>query len=182
MRSWRVYRNHEILDSIRYPVLSTLNFLPDLTVSSLVPSNPNSTRYVKLLPKLARILCYPPRIWRGSRIHWVGWRIGSSRGSGRRGNRLRWRIGRKKRRRRGKKGKVLSTSKRVSYLLSLRSVGIRRWFERGVWCFCTAEKKKLFLKAKFDELSQDKRKLGKAMDKKRRKTSQKEKKQMPRTR
>lgn len=40
----------------------------------------------------------------------------------------------------------------------------------------------MFLKAKFDELSQDKRKLGKAMDKKRRKTSQKEKKQMPRTR
>ncbi|GAA5887921.1 hypothetical protein JCM5296_001497 [Sporobolomyces johnsonii] len=42
-----------------------------------------------------------------------------------------------------------------------------------------AEKKKLFLKAKFDELSQDKRKLSKAMDKKRRKTSQKEKKLMP---
>ncbi|GAA5969923.1 hypothetical protein JCM21900_004449, partial [Sporobolomyces salmonicolor] len=41
------------------------------------------------------------------------------------------------------------------------------------------EKKKLFLKAKFDELSQDKRKLSKAMDKKRRKTSQKEKKLMP---
>ncbi|BGP34489.1 rRNA bioproteinsis protein rrp36 [Rhodotorula toruloides] len=44
------------------------------------------------------------------------------------------------------------------------------------------EKKKLFLKAKFDELAQDKRKLHKAMDKKRRKTAQKEKKLMPKTR
>ncbi|KWU41264.1 DUF947-domain-containing protein [Rhodotorula sp. JG-1b] len=38
--------------------------------------------------------------------------------------------------------------------------------------------KKLFLKAKYDDLAQDKRKLHKAMDKKRRKTSQKEKKLM----
>ncbi|GAA5861700.1 hypothetical protein JCM5353_000545 [Sporobolomyces roseus] len=53
---------------------------------------------------------------------------------------------------------------------------------KGAFYLKETEKKKLFLKAKFDELSQDKRKLGKAMDKKRRKTSQKEKKQMPRTR
>lgn len=43
----------------------------------------------------------------------------------------------------------------------------------------TAERKKLFLKAKFDELSTDKRKLHKAIDKKRKKTAQKEKKAMP---
>ncbi|GAA6054353.1 hypothetical protein JCM3770_003331 [Rhodotorula araucariae] len=42
-----------------------------------------------------------------------------------------------------------------------------------------SERKKLFLKAKFDELSQDKRKLHKAIDKKRKKTAQKEKKAMP---
>ncbi|GAA5946668.1 hypothetical protein JCM3765_000339 [Sporobolomyces pararoseus] len=53
---------------------------------------------------------------------------------------------------------------------------------KGAFYLKEAEKKKLFLKAKFDELSQDKRKLSKAMDKKRRKTSQKEKKQMPRIR
>ncbi|KAG0660917.1 rRNA biogenesis protein rrp36 [Rhodotorula mucilaginosa] len=45
-----------------------------------------------------------------------------------------------------------------------------------------SEKKKLFLKAKYDDLAQDKRKLHKAMDKKRRKTSQKEKKLMPKSR
>ncbi|GAA6019207.1 hypothetical protein JCM11491_001417 [Sporobolomyces phaffii] len=53
---------------------------------------------------------------------------------------------------------------------------------KGAFYLKEADKKKLFLKAKFDELSQDKRKLSKAMDKKRRKTSQKEKKQMPRIR
>ncbi|TNY20443.1 hypothetical protein DMC30DRAFT_416996 [Rhodotorula diobovata] len=42
-----------------------------------------------------------------------------------------------------------------------------------------SERKKLFLKAKFDELSTDKRKLHKAIDKKRKKTAQKEKKAMP---
>lgn len=42
----------------------------------------------------------------------------------------------------------------------------------------TAEKRKLYLQAKYDDLAQDKRKLHKAMDKKRRKTSQKEKKLM----
>ncbi|BGP57558.1 rRNA bioproteinsis protein rrp36 [Rhodotorula sphaerocarpa] len=41
-----------------------------------------------------------------------------------------------------------------------------------------AEKRKLYLQAKYDDLAQDKRKLHKAMDKKRRKTSQKEKKLM----
>ncbi|GAA5995895.1 uncharacterized protein JCM10292_004812 [Rhodotorula paludigena] len=45
-----------------------------------------------------------------------------------------------------------------------------------------SERKKLYLKAKFDELSTDKRKLHKAMDKKRKKTAQKEKKAMPNTR
>ncbi|GAA5938272.1 uncharacterized protein JCM15063_000687 [Sporobolomyces koalae] len=53
---------------------------------------------------------------------------------------------------------------------------------KGAFYLKEADKKKLYLKAKFDELSQDKRKLSKAMDKKRRKTSQKEKKQMPRIR
>ncbi|GAA6039237.1 hypothetical protein JCM8097_003220 [Rhodosporidiobolus ruineniae] len=43
-------------------------------------------------------------------------------------------------------------------------------------------KKELFAKAKFDELSQDKRKLHKAMDKKRKKMGQKEKKLMPNAR
>ncbi|GAA5837282.1 hypothetical protein JCM11251_004954 [Rhodosporidiobolus azoricus] len=43
-------------------------------------------------------------------------------------------------------------------------------------------KKDLFAKAKYDELSQDKRKLHKAMDKKRRKIGQKEKKLMPNAR
>ncbi|GAA5973217.1 hypothetical protein JCM11641_006329 [Rhodosporidiobolus odoratus] len=43
-------------------------------------------------------------------------------------------------------------------------------------------KKELFAKAKYEELSQDKRKLHKAMDKKRRKIGQKEKKLMPNAR
>ncbi|GAA6018916.1 hypothetical protein JCM10207_009194 [Rhodosporidiobolus poonsookiae] len=43
-------------------------------------------------------------------------------------------------------------------------------------------KKELFNKAKYEELAQDKRKLHKAMDKKRRKTAQKEKKLMPNAR
>lgn len=56
--------------------------------------------------------------------------------------------------------------------------------ERGLLILTlpAAERKKLYLKAKFDELSTDKRKLHKAMDKKRKKTAQKEKKAMPNTR
>lgn len=46
----------------------------------------------------------------------------------------------------------------------------------------TGAKKELFTKAKYEELSQDKRKLHKAMDKKRRKIGQKEKKLMPNAR
>lgn len=81
---------------------------------------------------------------------------------------------------------MLSTSKRVRTPTLTHHSRVFEGGERANFesedVFETAEKKKLFLKAKFDELSQDKRKLGKAMDKKRRKTSQKEKKQMPRTR
>jgi hypothetical protein len=47
------------------------------------------------------------------------------------------------------------------------------------WLWCTAEKKQVVLKAKFDELSQDKKTLRKAIERKRKKTSQKEKKLLP---
>lgn len=107
------YRNHEIHDSIHYPDQSTPNCLQDPMGSSLVRSKPSSKPCERQPSKRARTHCYQRRIWRGSRIVWVGWRTDLSRGRGRRENKLLWRIGRKKKRPRGLKERVLSTSKRV---------------------------------------------------------------------